>query len=47
MSTSARRRLLRDFKKMSSDPPAGINAAPLEKCVRTRILNKNCSIDLH
>ena len=36
MSTSARRRLLRDFKKMSSDPPAGINAAPLEKCVFLR-----------
>ena len=30
MSTTARRRLLRDFKKMTSDPPSGINAAPLE-----------------
>ncbi len=33
MSTSARRRLVRDFKKMAHDPPQGINAAPLEKCV--------------
>ena len=29
MSTSSRRRLVRDFKKMNSDPPPGINAAPL------------------
>ena len=30
MSTSARQRLVRDFKRMTSDPPSGINAAPLE-----------------
>jgi ubiquitin-conjugating enzyme E2 A len=31
MSTSARQRLVRDFKRMTSDPPSGINAAPLEQ----------------
>ena len=30
MSTSARQRLVRDFKKITNDPPQGINAAPLE-----------------
>eukprot|EP00301_Raphidiophrys_heterophryoidea_P014630 c23064_g1_i1.p1 GENE.c23064_g1_i1~~c23064_g1_i1.p1 ORF type:complete len:174 (-),score=40.84 c23064_g1_i1:64-516(-) len=30
MSTPARRRLMRDFKRMQKDPPAGINAAPLD-----------------
>ena len=31
MSTSARTRLFRhDFKKITSDPPQGINAAPIE-----------------
>ncbi|KAK4054590.1 Ubiquitin-conjugating enzyme E2 2 [Microbotryomycetes sp. JL201] len=28
MSTAARRRLIRDFKRMSTDPPGGISAAP-------------------
>ncbi|PVF95068.1 hypothetical protein CPB86DRAFT_776389 [Serendipita vermifera] len=28
MSTSCRRRLIRDFKHLSSDPPAGISGAP-------------------
>jgi len=28
MSTTARRRLVRDLKKLQSDPPDGINAAP-------------------
>eukprot|EP01138_Halocafeteria_seosinensis_P009876 gb/GECG01010087.1/.p1 GENE.gb/GECG01010087.1/~~gb/GECG01010087.1/.p1 ORF type:complete len:100 (+),score=7.71 gb/GECG01010087.1/:1-300(+) len=28
MSTAARRRLLRDFRKLQHDPPAGVNAAP-------------------
>ncbi|KAK2962521.1 putative Ubiquitin-conjugating enzyme E2 2 [Blattamonas nauphoetae] len=28
MSTAARRRLIRDFKKIQSDPPAGITGAP-------------------
>jgi ubiquitin-conjugating enzyme E2 A len=28
MSTTARRRLIRDLKKMQADPPAGISAAP-------------------
>ena len=30
MSTSARQRLIRDFKKISHEPPQGINAAPTE-----------------
>ena len=30
MSTSARRRLVRDLKKLQTDPPSGVNAAPLE-----------------
>lgn len=28
MSTACRRRLIRDFKRLSSDPPAGISGAP-------------------
>lgn len=28
MSTAARRRLMRDFKRLQQDPPAGISAAP-------------------
>jgi ubiquitin-conjugating enzyme E2 A len=30
MSTSARRRLMKDFKKIQQDPPAGISGAPLD-----------------
>ncbi|KAK4532015.1 hypothetical protein CCYA_CCYA10G2872 [Cyanidiococcus yangmingshanensis] len=30
MSTPARRRLIRDFKKLQQDPPAGVSAAPSE-----------------
>lgn len=30
MSTNARRRLVRDLKKMRDDPPSGVNAAPFE-----------------
>eukprot|EP00696_Hemimastix_kukwesjijk_P003472 gnl/Hemi2/14256_TR4843_c0_g1_i1.p1 gnl/Hemi2/14256_TR4843_c0_g1~~gnl/Hemi2/14256_TR4843_c0_g1_i1.p1 ORF type:complete len:152 (-),score=33.86 gnl/Hemi2/14256_TR4843_c0_g1_i1:121-576(-) len=30
MSTPARRRLMRDFKRLHDDPPTGINGAPLE-----------------
>lgn len=30
MSTPARRRLIRDFKRLQDDPPAGVTAAPLE-----------------
>mgnify|MGYP000567787768 CR=1 FL=1 len=31
------RRLVRDMKKMNTDPPAGVNAAPAdEKCARAR-----------
>jgi hypothetical protein len=28
MTTQARRRLLRDFKRLQEDPPAGISGAP-------------------
>ncbi|KAI6716629.1 ubiquitin-conjugating enzyme E2-17 kDa [Diplocarpon mali] len=28
MSTAARRRLMRDFKRMQTDPPAGVSASP-------------------
>ena len=28
MSSSARRRLVRDFKRLQADPPAGVTAAP-------------------
>ncbi|KAG6512590.1 hypothetical protein ZIOFF_030715 [Zingiber officinale] len=28
MSTSARKRLMRDFKRLQQDPPAGISGAP-------------------
>jgi hypothetical protein len=31
MSTAARRRLVRDLKKMQNEPPSGINAAPMEE----------------
>lgn len=30
MSTSARRRLLRDFKKLKNDPPTGVSGIPLD-----------------
>lgn len=30
MSTPARRRLMRDFKRLQTDPPAGISGAPQE-----------------
>ena len=30
MSSAARRRLLRDFKKLNSDPPSGISGAPMD-----------------
>eukprot|EP00325_Prymnesiales_sp_UTEX-LB-985_P007778 CAMPEP_0174695572 /NCGR_PEP_ID=MMETSP1094-20130205/1924_1 /TAXON_ID=156173 /ORGANISM="Chrysochromulina brevifilum, Strain UTEX LB 985" /LENGTH=192 /DNA_ID=CAMNT_0015892107 /DNA_START=269 /DNA_END=848 /DNA_ORIENTATION=- len=30
MSTAARRRLMRDFKRMQTDPPDGVNGAPLD-----------------
>lgn len=30
MSTSARRRLIRDFRRLQEDAPSGVNAAPLE-----------------
>ena len=33
MSTSARRRLLRDFRRLQNDPPSGITGAPLDRFV--------------
>jgi len=33
MSTPARKRLMRDFKRLQSDPPAGIQGAPLDNNV--------------
>ena len=29
MSTTARRRLIRDFRRLKNDPPSGISGAPL------------------
>ncbi|KAF3504581.1 hypothetical protein F2Q69_00041892, partial [Brassica cretica] len=31
MSTPARKRLMRDFKRLQQDPPAGISGAPQDK----------------
>lgn len=28
MSTAARKRLIRDFKRLQADPPEGVNASP-------------------
>ena len=33
MSTSARKRLMRDFKRLQNDPPQGVQAAPLDNNV--------------
>lgn len=30
MSTPARRRLMRDFKRLQTDPPAGVSGAPTD-----------------
>ncbi|KAF3284280.1 Ubiquitin-conjugating enzyme E2 2 [Orbilia oligospora] len=35
MSTTARRRLMRDFKRMQTDPPAGVSASPIADNVMT------------
>ncbi|KAH6635176.1 ubiquitin-conjugating enzyme/RWD-like protein [Chaetomium sp. MPI-SDFR-AT-0129] len=35
MSTDARRRLMRDFKRMQTDPPAGVSASPVPDNVMT------------
>ncbi|KAK4080381.1 hypothetical protein Trihar35433_1486 [Trichoderma harzianum] len=35
MSTAARRRLMRDFKRMQTDPPAGVSASPIPDNVMT------------
>ena len=34
MSTNARKRLMRDFKRIQNEPPEGIQAAPLGKQYR-------------
>jgi ubiquitin-protein ligase len=33
MSTAARKRLMRDFKRLQKDPPIGIQAVPLDNNV--------------
>lgn len=35
MSTSARRRLMRDYKRLQKDPPLGISGAPLNNDIMT------------
>ena len=35
MTTPCRRRLLRDFRKIKNDPPAGITGAPCENDIST------------
>lgn len=35
MSTTARRRLMRDFKRMQQDPPGGVSASPVADNVMT------------
>ncbi|OLL23158.1 Ubiquitin-conjugating enzyme E2 2 [Neolecta irregularis DAH-3] len=35
MSTSARRRLMRDFKRMQTDAPAGVSASPVSDNIMT------------
>ncbi|RMX84600.1 hypothetical protein D0868_15457 [Hortaea werneckii] len=39
MSTAARRRLMRDFKRMQTDPPAGVSASPIADNVMTWYAN--------
>uniref|UniRef100_A0A3B3SVR8 E2 ubiquitin-conjugating enzyme n=1 Tax=Paramormyrops kingsleyae TaxID=1676925 RepID=A0A3B3SVR8_9TELE len=38
MSTPARRRLMRDFKRLQEDPPAGVSGAPSENNIMVTIL---------
>ena len=33
MSTAARKRLMRDFKRLQNDPPGGVSGAPLDNNV--------------
>ncbi|KAL7916064.1 ubiquitin-conjugating enzyme E2 [Trichoderma velutinum] len=44
MSTAARRRLMRDFKRMQTDPPAGVSASPIPDNVMTWFV---CPSHLH
>ena len=36
MSTPARKRLMRDFKRLQKDPPAGISGTPTEANIMVR-----------
>ena len=36
MSTSARKRLIRDFKRMQNAPPQGVQASPLDNNVKAK-----------
>jgi ubiquitin-conjugating enzyme E2 A len=33
MSTAARKRLMKDFKRIQNDPPSGVSASPLDNNV--------------
>ncbi len=35
VATSAQKRLLKDFKKLQSDPPLGISGAPVDRNIMT------------
>lgn len=45
MSTAARRRLMRDFKRMQTDPPAGVSASPIADNVMTWYVSITHQID--
>lgn len=45
MSTPARRRLMRDFKRLQEDPPAGVSGAPSENNIM--VWNRGGGIDLN
>ena len=41
MSTPARRRLMRDFKRLQQDPPAGVSGAPRYPRCRVKFTNNS------
>lgn len=41
MSTAARRRLMRDLKRLQSDPPQGVQGAPLDNNVG--VVDEDCT----
>merc|ERR1719223_1258901 len=42
MSTSARRRLLRDFKRLQNDPPSGVTGAPMDTNSKALLIASIC-----